>query len=212
MLFKKYGKKINIFIIGTIIAGSCLIARIIFFIISQNILTEGPFSFIIRETMYNLSFYVLGIFIFKNDRLFTIFHKPHYVCLSLSVILVIGHHFFEGYLGEGISKLTNIYTYAFLAVMLTNVLFTITVKIFDRDNHAIRFFSDASYTVYIFHYVTIYTLATLIGKLTTNTYILFSIIAVSTFIITVLFHRYVILKSALLKLIFNGKTYSKKNA
>lgn len=201
------GSQLDFLIICVVVASCCLAARIVFFLSFQAIIPENPFNFIIRETMYNFSFYSLGILLFINSNLYKAFHKPHYFYLVLSISFAVVYELYTNQQDSNTSKVFGFFVYAFLAVILTNLLLVVTFKIFNQDNKIIRFFSNASYSVYIFHYITIYLLAYILSPLISNSYVFFTMIALLTLILTCALHKILISKSTILQLIFNGKAH-----
>jgi glucan biosynthesis protein C len=203
--FEWINTKINFMTIAILVAGVCLITRSGYYVVLKPYLIDGPFYFIIRETLYNLTFYIAGIFVYKSTHFYGLFHRLNFISLLLGLFLVATSEAIGDSLGNTLQRALDIFSYAFLAMVLANILFTVTAKIFSSGNSFIKFLSEASYTVYIFHYIAIYTFATLLAIYISNLYILFAIVTTLTLTVTALIHRFIISNSRVLKFFFNGK-------
>lgn len=162
-------------------------------------------SFIIREGVYQLPFYFFGIMIYHSRTLYDAFHKPRWVALVISGVALTVLEYLHGSNDSAILKVAYLFTLAFTAFSLSNILFYIAKNYLSGNKEIVRFYSDASYTVYMLHYLTIYVLANLLSPYITNNYALVVACAILTFLITTATHKYFVSKNKVAAMFMNGK-------
>ncbi len=74
-----------------------------------------------------------------------------------------------------------------------------------RPTKIFSYLSDASYSVYLFHHITVIVLGMLLMNTLFNAYMKFTIVMAATLAITLAIHHFLILRIKLLRLLFNGK-------
>jgi len=183
--------------------GACLVSRIGFELV-KDALPESS-HYVIRSIGNFLPFYVLGMFLFASPRLREVFSTVHWIQLvvSCSLLFVVTH---LG--GEDPGRMVEVAILSlqtYVAMTLSSLLFWIAGKWVRGENETARRLSDAAYSVYLFHFLSIYLFAHLLRGVVPGSMLLLGLVAVSTFIATLFLHRFVIQRVPLLALLFNGK-------
>lgn len=93
--------------------------------------------------------------------------------------------------------------------LASHLCFVFFHRFFDRSTAFIRYFSDASYTVYLFHHLLVIFFAGIVSGMTCHAVIKFSIVCSLSFLTSLAIHEFVIRRIRLLGLLFNGKTQGK---
>ena len=104
-----------------------------------------------------------------------------------------------------VTKLFLIVSHAFVAISLSNILFFLADRFLSKGGETLRFLSDASYTVYIFHYFFIYLFALMLSSAISSQHVLVAASAVMTLSATLAVHYFVVKKYRLAGFIVNGK-------
>jgi glucan biosynthesis protein C len=77
--------------------------------------------------------------------------------------------------------------------------------VFPHRSRVTHFFSDVSYTVYLFHHIIVVALGLLLLPLPWPPWLKFGYICVATFVLAAGIHRGIIRRVPVLRLLFNGK-------
>ncbi|WP_235498307.1 glucans biosynthesis protein MdoC [Frankia sp. R43] len=158
----------------------------------------------VEQTMEYLPFFLLGMLLYlERDRLLPSFQRPAPVLLAVSASgLLAGSRGWVGVLATNNGRLLceTVFTIA-----LTATLFALAGRFITRPRPVVRYLADASYTVYLFHYFWIYAIATLLGFDSGARWPQMLLVAFLTFGVTFAIHHFVILRSRVLRGVFNGK-------
>lgn len=79
-------------------------------------------------------------------------------------------------------------------------------RLFDRPSPGFLYFSNASYTIYLFHQLLVVLFAVALAGSGLNVFAKYAIVVGATFLITAAVHHYLVLRIPLLRLLFNGMT------
>ncbi len=152
-----------------------------------------------------LPFFLFGCYLFKyNEAL----HRFSDIKPYLSVLLV----FMAYYIKENIvldnlfaMRLVNCYLEYFMTWMMVSICFYIFYNTLNYKSNVWLFLSDASFTVYLFNQFIIIVVSLFIAKMKINVYLSFFVLMFVAIFATLALHKYVILKTKLLRFAFNGK-------
>lgn len=199
-------RRFDFFVICIIVTASCASLRLFYFFELKSLLEGAPMSFIVREVLYNFPFFVLGIFLFIHKSTMDSFHKLRVAPLAFGLVWLYLSGVSNIVISDELSRLSLLLARAYVAVVLSGLLFHLSSRLIKGEQALVRYFSDASYSVYILHYFTIYVLGNVLVGAFTNQYFLSSVVCVCTLFITILLHHRVIKNNWLLAFLINGKT------
>jgi glucan biosynthesis protein C len=183
----------------------CLASRIAFELIKDAIPVST--QYLIRSIGNFLPFYVFGMLLFASPRLREVFSRVHWVqvLVSCALLLLVTHQFGpDGNSMEQEVVILCLQTY--VATTLSSLLFFLAGKWVREESKTVRRFSDAAYSVYLFHFLSIYLFAHLLRGVVPGSMLLLGLVSVLTFVATLSLHRFVIHRVPLLALLFNGRS------
>lgn len=79
-------------------------------------------------------------------------------------------------------------------------------RLFDRPSHGFLYFSNASYTIYLFHQLLVVLFAVALAGSGLNVFAKYAIVVGATFLVATVIHHYLVLRVPVLRLLFNGMT------
>ena len=148
---------------------------------------------------------MLGMALFRSKPLMAAFSRPHVIHVAVSFVCIhFARHSFA-HLPDPVAEVLLALSRAYIAATLSSMLFFLFGKLVPGKNDIAMYLSDAAYSVYLFHFITVYTLATPLKATVGNGEILLWIVAPLTLLITLLIHHFLILKFRFLRAAFNGK-------
>lgn len=188
---------------------ACLASRVVYELIFETAVTNTGFAFVLRSTLYYFPFFCLGMVLYKIRDLLDIFTRFHPVHLVLGIgMLFLSYQYFDD-LPKLAAETLRLVSEAYIAIALSSTLFFLFEYFLRDENPVFRYLSDASYSVYLFHFITIYAMAQVLGAIFGETQLFLFVIVVVTFAITLFIHHFVILRVGFLRFLFNGKSAAK---
>lgn len=183
----------------------CLASRIVFELIKDAIPVSS--QYLIRSIGNFLPFYVFGMLLFASPRLRQVFSRVHWVqvLVSCALLLLVTHQFGPDENGME-QEVVILCLQTYVATTLSSLLFFLAGKWVREESKTVRRFSDAAYSVYLFHFLSIYFFAHLLRDVVPGSMLLLGLVSVVTFVATLSLHRFVIHRVPLLALLFNGKS------
>lgn len=156
----------------------------------------------VEELFFYFPFFILGFVFYLKQELFQQFVDG----LPLALMLLAG--FLLAYWGVlGIGGDSYVYevlrTLAVLGFMA--VMFNAFKRFWSGDSRFVRSVSDSSYTLYLVHPPIILATALFLAQYQISVYVKFSFIVVWTWLLSYLFHLYVVERFWFTRLVFNGK-------
>ncbi|MCW1914799.1 acyltransferase family protein [Luteolibacter sp. GHJ8] len=186
-----------------VVTAACLGSRVCFEAV-KPLLPEDA-RYVIRSIGNFLPFYTLGMVLFASTNLRAIFSKAHWIQIALSCGLLFLAHQQAGANPGRLEEVSILASQTYLALTLSSLLFWIAGKLVKRESTAVRFLSDAAYSVYLFHFLAIYLFAFLFRPLHSQVDLMLVLVAASTFGALILLHAFVIRRVPVLAFLFNGK-------
>jgi glucan biosynthesis protein C len=160
-------------------------------------------EFVANSTARFLPFFAVGILLFVGDQaLLGHFRRPAPVLFVVAAVLVVGSHKGLPVLG---TTLGGIMARALFALAVTANLFWVTSRLVTRERPLVRYGADASYSVYLLHFVVIFAWATVLGVRPNASWPWLLLITALTFAVTLAVHHFLIRRFRFLSMIFNGK-------
>jgi glucan biosynthesis protein C len=167
--------------------------------------TTLDFSFIIRETLYQSSFFLLGCILANSKNLFLDFKSNNSLFFSAIVPLIALSIYFRNSELGNLLKLASIFNEAIIAFILSSFLIQVFERLGKLDGPVMKIVIRSSYTTYILHYLVIYMFALTYNNFELPSEILIPFVGLSTIICTTLFHKYAVEKNSILSKLLNGK-------
>lgn len=194
---------ITFFAMGTGTAAACIAARVVFEVVKPALPVE--LHYVARSIGNFLPFYALGMLLFASPVLRELFSRAHWFQILLSCTLLAGIHRLGGENPGRAGEVLLLAAQTYVAVCLSSFLFWLAGKWVKAESPLARSLSDAAYSVYLFHFLSLYLFAFLFRPLLPGGPLLLAAISAATFGATLLLHRHVIHRIPLLELLFNGK-------
>ncbi|KDE39245.1 Glucans biosynthesis protein C [Nitrincola lacisaponensis] len=209
-IIKKTSSKVQSYILDRPAVLRNIHAITISFIIITSIFTiiifkciesfTGNLPWIIRITFQYIPFYITGMIIFYCKTLFINLRKTNYVLgfIIIFTYIIFNHMYTQN---STLSLITLICARTWICFFMLDLGY----KFLNIKNKATTLLSESIYTVYIFHFIVIYILATLLTKPFEMNILDYVTISVITISICIMAHIYLIKKSNLALLVFNGR-------
>ncbi|WP_261556517.1 glucans biosynthesis protein MdoC [Frankia tisae] len=194
-----------------------IMATIIAFAMASTVLIRGgyraavvpaigsdPLDFPVEETLDFLPFFLLGVLLYLDRRrLLPAFQRLAPILLCVAGVLLLAAT--RGWVSGLASSTGVVLSRTLFTIAITANLFAVANRLVPGPRPAVRYLSDASYTVYLFHYFWIYVIATLLSFDPSLHWPRMLLVTALTFGVTLVLHHFVILRSPFLRKIFNGK-------
>lgn len=161
--------------------------------------------FDLDKLLYYMPFFFFGMVLFAKPKLLKRFSEFN---LWQIILILVGSliYFTSPILTNGmLNRIISSYSHYLNVWVLSSLCFSFFHIFFNKHSKIFQYLSDASYTIYLFHQIIVVLLGFYFVDQSLNIYLKFSIIVLSTFIITVIIHNNIILKLPLLRFLFNGK-------
>lgn len=159
------------------------------------------------ELMHNGVFFAFGFLMGAYPKLMDDFPKLRSWALTLMVFFVLLKYVFmtDPSYGTG-AKILIYYANAYLTWYLCVLCFYLFRTYFNSPSNIFAYLSDASYSVYLFHHFWVVVIGILLIPLTLNIYLKFVILMTTAGAISFAIHHFGVLRSPVMRYLFNGKT------
>lgn len=171
----------------------------------NSMIPEGNFDWVLIDSIGYSAFFIFG-FMAGSDRAvlerFTSFSATTLILTSLFIIT--GYYSLDHLQGSAlntVSLLTSLLT----SWLLCNICFLLFKKLTNKSSKVFLYFSEASYSIYLFHHILVIVYATYLLQLNLPFWLTYILLTTMTFISTVIIHHYIIRNIPILKFLFNGK-------
>ncbi|MBT1450657.1 acyltransferase family protein [Glaciecola sp. XM2] len=198
-----------------------LAAVLIFPIFNISVLAAGNLGVHIYEDlvllgqpvtfMYYLAFFLFGAVIFLYKPWVELIETNRFIYLSLTIaaLLVMGS-LFEMIPAEpeGIFlKIGREYLETISILLICLFLWSFFARLLKASSKVMKYLSEASYTVYLFHHILVVAFVILINLNGINAHpaILFTCLVALVFISSLAIHQFVIMRVSRLRFMFNGR-------
>lgn len=188
---------------------ACLAGRLVFEVLLERHLAES-WLFLVRATFYYLPFFCLGLALYRSKLLLDAFARVRWSHLAAGVAFVMASRLVFTSIPKPLAETANLLSGAYLGVVLTATLFALARRLLAREVRWIGLLSDASYTIYLLHFLVIYAVALAARPWLGETPVLVVVVLVGTLAITFAVHHAVIRRIPLLRFLFNGRTKGRR--
>lgn len=194
-----------IFALALAVAIGVMALRGFYAVILEPAIEGSRLAWTARATLQNLPYFMLGIAAYATPALFERLHRVSWPTLVLGLVLVLGLDRLGGALPDAAGTLAEIFARALLTVANIAALLWISRALFSKANGFVAALTDSIYTVYLFHYLAIYVWGNLLAGDVTSDPLLYFVVTALTFLSTFALHRWVIARTPILTLMFNGR-------
>jgi len=104
-----------------------------------------------------------------------------------------------------VAKIIQNYSYYDIAWILCAICFSTFYRFFNKDSRGIKYLSEASYSIYLFHQIIVIVIGYLLIPYQISIYLKFFLVVLLTTITSMAVHHFFILKLKTARLLFNGK-------
>ncbi len=183
--------------------------RTLHFLTFYRVLHDGSLNFLVQAICGYAPYFLLGIMAFRHRSLFALLHHVSWWQMALAaVVLIAATLAYDPLLraaGKAPAELMRHVGEGFAGFWIVSGMLTLFSRFCNIDSRIIRFLSEASYTVYLFHFVLIAVIGYYISRIGLGPLGTYLSTIVMVYGICLLLHRYVVESGPLPRLIFNGK-------
>jgi len=157
-------------------------------------------------TFHHFPFFVLGLLAYCSPRLFARLHSVPIVtgamaCGLWGLVLMTG----AGEQGPAAGQILFFFTLGVSNVCMIGLLLWVFRRLIKGPNRVLSLVSGSVYTVYLFHYLALMALAVALRPFIDNPHVMYGLVVVLTFAVTIALHEWVIARSPWLRFLFNGR-------
>lgn len=172
----------------------------------KSLVIDTPLEFIVRITLQDSPYFLLGMCVYHVDKLREWFEKPRWLVAAVVLLMIGSYRYYAGPDEDSIMHgVVRLALDTIAALVLTNGAWALFRRVLDRPHRTVRFLADASYTVYLLHYLVIAICAHLVPLPEDMALSRFVLICALAYAVTLLIHARMIEPSPLLSLLLNGK-------
>src|SRR5690606_3242511 len=158
-----------------------------------------------KELLEYLPYFAFGAVLYASPRLMgSLLRVRLWLIPCLAAAFFAGRALAPYQSGIG-GEAAALYVSGFLAWTSCILLLSLFKVLLNRPSRPVAYFSEASYSIYLFHHVCVVALGAAFLGLEWNIYVEFSIMAAVTLAATMAIHHFLIRRLALLRFLFNGK-------
>lgn len=159
----------------------------------------------IKEMLEYLPFFAFGVLLHASPSMMREqlrFRKWH---LPVLLAAAMARHALSPHKNSALGEAAILYLSLLIAWVTCVLLFAVFKALMNRPRRAVAYFSEASYSIYLFHHVCIVALGTALLAVDWNIYLEFALITGATLAGTLAIHRYLVMRYAPIRFLFNGK-------
>lgn len=168
------------------------------------------FGFLVHATANYFAYFAAGLFAWRHRILFDSMHSLFWAGLILFGGVYLFQPVLAAELPRGIERTTFWITRSGFIFLIVCALLAIARRLVTRGSPLLSRLTDGVYSFYIFHFLVIYVIANLVKPFTDNVYLTYAVILAVGYPLLFLIHERLIARSALLTLLFNGKTVARR--
>jgi glucan biosynthesis protein C len=185
-----------------LVSGACVALRAF----DKAALSSFADHFIISATLGYFPYFVVGMTAFVYRTLWERMHRIDLAVFGVSIaVLGLLHTPLAGSAPQALQRAAEIFGLSMMRCAIFFALLYLFRRFITIDTKASRMLSDSVYTVYLFHFIVIYAVAVAMGVSGVDTPLVFLSVVLTTFLLTVALHRWVIEPAPLLRFLFNGR-------
>ena len=200
-------------LLGVILTVLFVAARSAHFVLFQRYLQGGPLNFPVQATLWYFPYFVLGAVAFMNRRLFDLMHTVRWTHILLATLGLIFtaqvYEWLKASHGLAAAEFVEHLCKGFGGFMFCSLALTLAKRWFSTPSHFGRICSEASYTVFLVHYVAIaavFYVLTSAGLMGLPSVLLYVGTVIVVYAVCMFVHFYGVNKFRALGLLINGRS------
>jgi len=150
-------------------------------------------------------YFIFGAILATEGKLLSKFSEINPVFLVPLIVFADYARAFADGLSHFVKTVTLVYLESLIVWLATALCFYMFRTFFNKASSSWLFLSDAAYTVYLFHNVVVYSIGIILIRNNVNGFIGLPILIIATAFVTLAIHAYIIRKSRVAHMLFNGK-------
>jgi glucan biosynthesis protein C len=167
-------------------------------------------SFLIQATCNYFAYYAAGLFAWRHRLLFDSMHQLFLVGLAVFGAAYLLHPLLAEQMPRALERTTYWVARAGFIFLIVCALLAVARRLVTGGSPLLSRLTDGVYSFYIFHFLVIYVIANLVMPFTDNLYLTYAVILIVGYPLLFLIHERLIARSALLTLLFNGKSAARR--
>lgn len=150
-----------------------------------------------------LPYFLAGMLLRHDQRLLDALSGWRFACAGLALAALVAVIPTEGvWYGTYIDE----YLGFLIAWTLSGLCLGLFRRLCNRPSPFFLYFSDASYTIYLFHQLLVVAFGLALIEVALSPFVKFALVVTLTFLVTAAVHHYLVLRLVPLRFLFNGKT------
>ncbi len=177
--------------------------RVVYGTLAEPVVDGTPVAWLCRGTLQYLPWFLIGALSFFSRPLFEAMHRLSWPALGLAGALQIGLWLVP--LDGGARVVFEVIAEEMTTFAIAAALFALFRRALSGPSRIVTALNDAVYSVYLFHFLFIYTLGLFVFPDSLPFVLRFGLVCLGTFVAGFALHHGVIARIPLLRLLFNGK-------
>ncbi|MBI4996938.1 MAG: acyltransferase family protein [Rhodocyclales bacterium] len=157
------------------------------------------------ELVHYGMFFLLGMYMYHQRAALEHFTTARWTVVVPIPVCAFGLYELSGMPAGSLHTLLEYCLGTFLSLSTSVLVLHFFKRFASLPSRLFAYMSEASYSVYLFHHVTVMLLGIMLMTAPINAYAKFSIVVVATFAIVLAIHHFLILRIKPLRFLFNGK-------
>jgi glucan biosynthesis protein C len=169
-------------------------------------MVQGYLGFIDLADMVNYgTYFLLGMYMYHRPAALEHYTSARWLTIISIPVCAGGLYFYKVIPPGSLHTVVGYFLNTILALSSSVIVLRLFRHFASRPSKLFSYMSEASYTVYLFHHVTVMLLGIALMTAPINVYMKFSIVVTATFAIVLAIHHFLILKVRPIRFLFNGK-------
>lgn len=174
------------------------------YLIGGLVFADG-FDWVIAESISYAIFFLFGYMAGSQRQVLETFTQYSLPLLAFTLVGVVASYGLQTIYQGSLSNTLVLYSQSLLTWLLCYLCFILFKHFTNKASSLFSYFSEASYSIYLFHHILVIIYAILIYQLNIPVWLMFLLLMIVTFFSTVLIHHYMIRNISIMKYLFNGK-------
>ena len=209
LLLKVKTQLLRFLILAVAMAVMCLAVRVFHRLTFELIKQDDIVNFQIQTYTRYAPFFLLGLLVFRHGALMEIVLRPIWLISALGLAALAAYEFAMPYLLQHIGHLPaeagQILIQGFASFVICSAILSVFLNLANRTTPLLRFMADASYTVFLLHFLMIGLFGLGIKMLGLPTGLSYFATMVAAYAACLGVHKVIVQRSPLAAFLFNGK-------
>ncbi|NVK36227.1 MAG: acyltransferase family protein [Rhodobacteraceae bacterium] len=202
-------RALQTFILAITLATFCLGARVFHRLTFELILDEQYVNFLVQALSWYTPYFLFGILLYRHPKLMEILVAPAWGVVAFGLIVLAGYEFLnamlEAHVGALIAEAGELFVKGFASFVICSALLNLFRKYAGKTNTLLRFLADASYTVYVVHFLMISIVQYCFKVIGFSNNMNYFVSMLAAYAASLLVHKFIVQKNVLAALLLNGK-------